>query len=193
MKDLPEALRELADRLQKFRPTPIPEVDDGEYLPLDMQVGRVVAVFEERIHDSLQFYKSVEYAAAFRERFKPLYECARSPDPIITRGLVLQAGFVAVYCRRLATAIEGELPADQQASELAAADGAPTPADRVSPNADEIPDDLMYLSVVKKKYHVSQSTLDTHIKDKKLKCWRDKGGHKRIVSQAAVKLLYNAR
>ena len=51
----------------------------------------------------------------------------------------------------------------------------------------------MYLSVVKANYHVSQSTLDTHIKNEKLECWRDKGGKKRMVSEAEVKLIYDAR
>lgn len=107
MKQLPRALRELADRLEKFEPIAAPEARDGEYLPLDMQVAVALAGYEEAVFDSLQFYKSVEFASAFKQRTERLYELAASSDPIMaTTGLQGTARFLAKYCWKLATAIE---------------------------------------------------------------------------------------
>ena len=75
----------------------------------------------------------------------------------------------------------------------AAGSSATSEAPLASGDADEKPDDLMYLSVVKQSYCVSQTTLDRHIKAKKLKAWCEKDETKRKVSKAAVELLYDAR
>ena len=84
-----------------------------------------------------------------------------------------------------------EPPAENpQPSKVAAGDGAPTPADQVSPDADERPDDLIILKVVRKGWQVSESTLYRDIKSGKLKTWRKAGNRKHRVSEAAVKKSY---
>lgn len=55
------------------------------------------------------------------------------------------------------------------------------------------PDDLMYLSVVKQNYIISQSSLDRDIRSGKLKAWRKKPRAKRKVSKTACDLIYNAK
>ena len=62
-----------------------------------------------------------------------------------------------------------------------------------SGNADERPGDLMYLSVVKQNYIISQRSLDRDIRSGKLKVWRAEPRAKRKVSKAACDLIYDAQ
>ncbi|MCZ6651779.1 MAG: hypothetical protein O7D91_01995 [Planctomycetota bacterium] len=82
---------------------------------------------------------------------------------------------------------------DQQDSRGATVEGGAIPAGQVSGNADEKPDDLMYLNVVCKNYDISKSSIYRHIKKKKLKNWPELSGNKFRLSKAEVELIYESR
>lgn len=128
MTGLPSELRDLADWLENFKQ----EKDGGDTTSLDWEIMSAISGCDDSIHDSLLIYKSVEIASEFRARFSELYEGACSPDTRISSMVPWEAGRFAKFCRRLATAIEGELPADQQASEVTAIEpGSPTSAGKM--------------------------------------------------------------
>ena len=81
----------------------------------------------------------------------------------------------------------------QQGSESTAGEAGATQSGPDSDSGDKEPDDLMYLSVVKQNYIISQSSLDRDIRSGKLKAWRKKPRAKRKVSKTACDLIYNAK
>ncbi len=112
MATIPTALRDLADRLEKFVPMPVPQGDDGEYWSLDVQLAGALLRYDNDIYDGLQLYESVEFASAFRERFDRLYEIAKSDDPNAMASFAWMICDLARYCRSLATAIESKFRAN---------------------------------------------------------------------------------